>query len=156
GQLVASVAFDWFEESEKWAAGASALLEEELRKNTFPSGVNREMASEYHGFVAELGLLAATEADRAGRPLKDGTWELLRRMLDVVAATVDVRLQPPRYGDGDDGKGLLLGAPDANRWSSLLALGADLFGAADWWPEPRADAASVLVASRAEKRHHLK
>ena len=31
------------------------LLERELAHNTFPSGVNRELASDYHGFVAELG-----------------------------------------------------------------------------------------------------
>ena len=77
GQLVSSLAFAWFAESERWAAQAGTLLEEELAKNTFPSGVDREMASEYHGFVAELGLLAAAEADRAGRPLSDGTWQVL-------------------------------------------------------------------------------
>ena len=95
GQLVASVAFDWFEESERWADEARVLLEDELVKNTFPTGVNREMAFEYHGFVAELGLLAAVEADGAGRPLNDQVWQVLCRMIDVVAATVDAKLHPP-------------------------------------------------------------
>ncbi len=134
GQLIASLAFDWFEESEKWAREARTLLEEEMARNTFASGVNRELASEYHGFVAELALLAALEADLAGQPLGEGTWQLLCRMLDVIAATVDVRLQPPRQGDGDDGKALVLGPDDSNRWESLLALGAKLFGAPAWWP----------------------
>ena len=124
GQLIGALAFDWFEESEKWADRAARLLEDELGKNTFPSGVNREMAFDYHGFVAELGLLAAAEADRAGRPLSGETWETLGRMLDVVAAVVDVRLHAPRQGDSDDGRALVLGPPDANRWASLLALGA--------------------------------
>jgi Heparinase II/III-like protein/Heparinase II/III N-terminus len=149
GQLVASLAFDWFEESERWAARAAALLEDELAKNTFPIGVNREMAYEYHGFVAELGLLAAIEADRAGRPLSTDSWEVLGRMIDVVAATCDVRLQPPRHGDGDDGRGLVLGPVDANRWESLLALGGTLFGALDWWPRYEPDASSILIASLA-------
>ena len=151
GQLVASLAFDWFEESGRWAAEARALLDQELVRNTFPSGVNREMASEYHGFVAELGLLAAVEADRAGQPLSRGTWHVLRRMTDVVAATSDIKLHPPRQGDGDDGKGLLLGPPEANRWESLLALGAKLFGAPDWWPPSEPDTASVLMASIANE-----
>ena len=86
------------------------MLEDELAKNTFPSGVNREMATDYHGFVAELGLVAAAEADRAARPLGEDTWQLLGRMLDVVAAMVDVRLQAPRQGDGDDGRALVLDA----------------------------------------------
>ena len=55
GQLVGGLAFGWFEESEGWARQASQLLQDELTKNTFPSGVNREMAFDYHGFVAELG-----------------------------------------------------------------------------------------------------
>ena len=56
---------------------------------------------------------------------------------------------PPATGDGDDGKGLVLGPPDANRWASLLALGAEVFGASDWWPPTQPDAASTLVASLA-------
>ena len=94
GQLIASLAFDWFEESEQWSRTAGALLEKELANNTFPTGVNRELASEYHGFVAELGLLAAAEADRARRPLSTQVWQILCRMLDVVAATVDVGPEP--------------------------------------------------------------
>ncbi len=155
GQLVASLAFDWFEESPRWAAGAADLLEAELENNTFPTGVNREMAFEYHGFVAELGLLAAVEADLAGRPLSDSCWDLLHRMVEAVAATVDVKLHPPRLGDGDDGRGLLLGPPDANRWESLIALGTRLFGAQQWWPEAKPDAASVLIASLVNKRREL-
>ncbi len=155
GQLVSSLAFAWFAESERWAAQAGTLLEEELAKNTFPSGVDREMASEYHGFVAELGLLAAAEADRAGRPLSDGTWQVLCRMVDVMAATVDVSLRPARQGDGDDGKGLLLGPPEANRYMSLLALGRRVLGAPDWWPACPPDANSILVASLADKHAGL-
>ena len=38
-------------------------------RNTFPSGIGRELASDYQCFVAELGLLAAVEAEASGRPL---------------------------------------------------------------------------------------
>ncbi|MDQ4131413.1 MAG: heparinase, partial [Actinomycetota bacterium] len=55
GQLIASCAFPWFPESTRWRASAAELLERELAHNTFPSGVNRELASEYHCFVTELG-----------------------------------------------------------------------------------------------------
>lgn len=146
GQLVAALAFPWFKESAKWAKQAAALLERELDRNTFPSGVNREMAFEYHGLVAELGLVAGAEADLAGEPLSAGTWQLLCRMLDVVAATVDERLQAPRYGDGDDGKALVLG-PDANRWATLLSTGRTIFGAPSWWPITAPDVTSALLAS---------
>ena len=69
------------------------------------------MAFDYHGFVAELAVVAAVEADWAGRPLSDDLWALLYRMFDVVAATVDVKLRAPRQGDGDNGRALVLDPP---------------------------------------------
>ena len=69
GQLVGALAFDWFAESDRWGEEAARVLENELKNNTFPSGVNREMAFDYHGFVAELAVVAAVEANWSGRPL---------------------------------------------------------------------------------------
>ncbi len=149
GQLIASLAFPWFPESEGWEVHARALLEEELRRNTFPSGLNRELASDYHVLVTELGLLAVAEADRAGRPLSDGTLQLLCGMLDAAASIVDVRLGGPRQGDSDDGRALLLDDPGGNRWESLLALGGSIFGTPEWWPVAEVDTKSVLVSSLA-------
>ena len=151
GQLIASLAFPWFPESEGWEVHARALLEEELRRNTFPSGLNRELASDYHVLVTELGLLAVAEADRAGRPLSEGTLQLLCGMLDAAASIVDVRLGGPRQGDSDDGRALLLDDPGGNRWESLLALGGSIFGTPEWWPVAEVDTKSVLVSSLAAR-----
>ena len=68
GQLVASCAFPWFAESDRWRDDARRLLEDELAANIFPDGLNREQAFEYHGLVAELGLVAAAEAEAGGTP----------------------------------------------------------------------------------------
>jgi hypothetical protein len=152
GLLVAALAFDWFAESDRWRDEAAQVLEEELRRNTFPSGVNREMAFEYHGFVLELAFVAAVEADWAGRPLSDDLWALLARMFDVVAATVDVTLRAPRYGDGDDGRALVLDAPSDERWPGLLAVGESLFEKPDWWPTVEPTVASSLVALMSGRR----
>ena len=122
GQLVASCAFPWFPESERWRRKSARLLERELIRNTFPSGIGRELASDYQCFVAELGFLAAVEAEASGYPLSAAAWERLCAMADSAAALVDERLRPPRQGDSDEGRGLLLDAPAANRWPSLLAL----------------------------------
>ena len=134
GQLVASCAFPWFPESERWRRRSGALLERELVRNTFPSGIGRELASDYQCFVAELGLLAAVEAEASGHPLSPAIWQRLCAMVDSAAALLDERLRPPRQGDDDEGRALLLDAPAPNRWPSLLALGEALFGRLDWWP----------------------
>ena len=152
GQLVAALAFPWFQESASWADASATLLERELASNTFPSGVNRELAFDYHGLVAELGLIAGIEADRAGRPLSDATWRSLGRMLDVAAACLDCGLQPPRQGDSDDGRALVIASPGSSRWESLLALGQAIFGAPEWWPATRPGLASMLLQELARHR----
>jgi hypothetical protein len=149
GLLVASCAFPWFPESERWRRKSARLLERELLRNTFPSGIGRELASDYQCFVAELGFLAAVEAETSGHPLSQGTWDRLCAMADSAAALVDARLRPPRQGDSDEGRGLLLDAPADNRWPALLALADALVGRLDWWPRPPADAGSVIVGALA-------
>ena len=147
GQLAASCAFPWFRESSSWRRQSARVLERELARNTFPSGINRELASDYQLFVAELGLLAAVESEAAGCPLSQGAWQQLCAMVDSGAALLDETLRPPRQGDGDEGRALLLDAPAANRWPSLLALGAAVFGRLRWWPDVQADAGSSIVSA---------
>jgi hypothetical protein len=149
GQLVASGAFPWFAESRRWRDDAGRLLDDELAHNTFPSGLNREQAFDYHGLVAELGLVAAIEAEAAGASLGPATWRRLAGMLDALAAVLDCAGHPPRYGDGDDGRALVVTDPTDNRWTSLLAVGAALFGPRPWWPPTEPDAQSVLLAGLA-------
>jgi hypothetical protein len=155
GQLAASCAFPWFPESDRWRASSARLLERELAHNTFPSGINRELASDYHGFVAELGFFAAVEADAAGAPLSAETWRLLCAMADSMAALVDERMRPPRQGDSDEGRVVLLDAPAHNRWPTLLALGDALFGRLDWWPVTVPDGGSALVSALLGTRREI-
>src|SRR6185437_3357913 len=128
---------------------SARILERELLRNTFPSGIGRELASDYQRFVAELGLVAAVEAEAAAHPLSTAVWQRLCAMTDSAAALVDQRLRPPRQGDGDDGRAVLLDAPGPDSWASLLALGDALFGRLDWWPQAAKGAASTIISSLA-------
>jgi hypothetical protein len=155
GQLAASCAFPWFRQSERWRRQAARQLERELVRNTFPTGIGRELASDYQCFVAELGLLAAVEAEASGHPLTAATWARLCAMVDSAAALVDGQLRPPRQGDSDEGRALLLDAPVPNRWPALLALGEALFGRLDWWPRVPPDAGSTFIGALAPARHDI-
>ncbi|MDG9706991.1 alginate lyase family protein [Streptomyces sp. DH10] len=135
GQLAAACAFGWFPSSARWRADALRSLERHLRGNTFDSGLNRELATEYHGLVLELGLAAVAEADAAGVPVPASIRLVLLRMTDALAAIVDGRLRPPRQGDADDGHGLVLDGAGTDRWGSLLATGDAVFGRLAWWPK---------------------
>ncbi|MFJ8111978.1 alginate lyase family protein [Streptomyces sp. NPDC096132] len=134
GQFAAACAFGWFPDSARWRADALRSLERQLRGNTFGSGLNRELASEYHGLVLELGLAAVAEADAAGVPVPATVRLVLLRMTDALAAVVDNRLRPPRQGDSDDGYGLVVDGAGTDRWGSLLATGDAVFGRLGWWP----------------------
>ncbi len=151
GQLIASCAFPWFAQSGRWRASSAALLEREVRRNTFPSGMNREQASDYQGFVAELGMLAAVEADVSGHPLTADTWQRLCSTVDASAAVLDESQRAPRQGDSDEGRALLVDPPETNRWASLLATGASLFGSAPWWPTTNATLESTLLGSLTDR-----
>ncbi|HEX6445354.1 MAG TPA: alginate lyase family protein [Streptosporangiales bacterium] len=155
GALVASCAFPWFPESRRWRAKAAALLDRELAANTFADGLNRELATDYHRFVAELGLLAAVEADAASRPLPDATWQTLTRMLDAAAAVVDCTGRPPRQGDGDEGRALVVDQDECAGWAPLLALGEAVVGRRDWWPVSSPGVASVLVGALRRADHDV-
>ncbi|GAA1181165.1 alginate lyase family protein [Streptomyces hebeiensis] len=135
GQFAAACAFGWFPSSARWRADALRSLELHLRANTFHSGLNRELATEYHGLVLELGLAAVAEADGAGVPVPASVRLVLLRMTDALAAVVDNRLRPPRQGDADDGHGLVVDGAGTDRWASLLATGDAVFGRLSWWPE---------------------
>ncbi|SHM69169.1 heparinase II/III family protein [Streptomyces yunnanensis] len=134
GQFAAACAFGWFPASARWRAGALRSLERHLRANTFHSGLNRELATEYHGLVLELGLAAVAEADAAAMPVPATVRLVLLRMTDALAAVVDSRLRPPRQGDADDGHGLVVDGAGTDRWASLLATGDAVFGRLAWWP----------------------
>ncbi|WP_432100333.1 alginate lyase family protein [Streptomyces sp. WAC 04229] len=135
GQFAASCAFGWFPSSARLRADALRSLERHLRGNTFLSGLNRELATEYHGLVLELGLAALAEADLADVPVPPTLRLVLLRMTDALAAIVDDRLRPPRQGDADDGHGLVVDGAGTDRWGSLLATGDAVFGRRAWWPE---------------------
>ncbi|PXY37850.1 heparinase II/III family protein [Prauserella flavalba] len=150
GQLAAACAFGWFPDSPRWRSDALRSLDEQLRHNTFGSGLNRELATEYHGLVLELGLAGLTEASLAGMAVPASAWLTLRRMTDALAAIVDTRLRPPRQGDADDGYGLVLDGEGRDRWAALLTTGELLFGRLDWWPKvAEADVFTALVGSLA-------
>ncbi len=145
GRFTASCAFPMFEESEGWRTSAAAALEREIETQTFASGLNRELAADYHGFVTELFLAAAIEGERAGHPLGESYWSALARMADAGAGFLDRAGREPRQGDGDDGVALQLDGGHRPRWHSLLPTLERMVGRASWWPATgEADVRTVL------------
>jgi hypothetical protein len=148
GLFVATCAFPWFSESEIWRRLSQATLEAELKRQTFPDGLNREQSSAYHAFVTEFFLISFLEGESAGYPFDSDSWSILRRSLDAAAAILDEKGNPPRQGDDDGAFSLLLDDPSFDRWGSLIETGRRLFGELDWWPQPGSSDVRSAVLSR--------
>jgi Heparinase II/III-like protein/Heparinase II/III N-terminus len=153
GLYVGASAFPWFAESARWRALGRDGLEAEARRQIFPDGVGRELATEYHGFTMEMLMLAAVEADLTGDAFSPAFRDTIARMADAWAAQLDVTKRPPRQGDSDDAYALLIDPSGrARRALGLLAEAKALVGAAPWWPETPRDLGAAVFTAIAARR----
>ncbi len=134
GLATAATAFPWFRESQRWAREAGADLAQQAELQTHADGLNREQAMGYHLFVAEILVATGLQGRLAGRPFPPALDATVQRMADALAATLDTAGQPPRFGDADDGRGLLVDAPGQAPARALLDAARGLYGATPWWP----------------------
>ncbi len=128
GLFIASVAFPIFRSSRQWTNQAKKLLEREAVRQTFPSGINRELAFGYQLFVLEFLLLSLFEAERAEISFSAEFRSILAKMVESIPLLTDVGGNLPRYGDGDDGMALQLQSHEAARTGWLYHLAAILLG----------------------------
>ncbi len=159
GIATAAAAFPWFAESARWMAEAQSALEREAHQQTNDDGMNREQASDYHVFVLDILLAAGLAADMAQASLPSSYWQLVAQMGDALAALLDCRGRPARFGDADDGRCLVVDAPEQVGVSSLLDALSVTVGAQSWWPRAQPSVLREIVASIAhphpQSRHRL-
>ena len=148
GQFVAASAFGLFEESDRWRADAATELAKELPNQTFADGLNRELASDYHGFVLEMCLAAWVEAVLTGHPLADDLADPISRNFDALQAVVDDGGHPHRQGDSDDAHGWLVDPLSYDKSGSLLNTAPLIATPAHWWRQPSPpDIRTAIVAA---------
>ena len=129
GLFIASSLWSVFPESSRWQSQARKILEREISRQTFPSGINREQAFSYQIFSLEFFLLAGLEAERLATPFSPIYKDWVRRMLEVIPPLIDVGGNLPQYGDGDEGMALQLRPINSSRLDWLFRLGRQWLGA---------------------------
>jgi hypothetical protein len=144
GLFISSMAWPVFDESARWQVFSRKTLEREILRQTFPSGLNREMAFAYHIFTLEFFLLALLEAERAQARFSDEYRARTVRMLEVLPVLSDSGGNLPRYGDGDEGKAIQLQAVSGHRAAWLCQIGRNLLSANAPAPEEALLATAVL------------
>jgi hypothetical protein len=133
GLLVVGSAFPEFREAAAWRSAGLDLLQRQLAEQTHRDGVNKEQATGYHRFVAELLLLIVARSRLGVVPRLSELESTLERMLDYVMFATSPMGTAPMWGDCDYARALGLGH-DKSFWDfrPLLAMGAALFERADW------------------------
>ena len=121
GLLVAGVFFPDARRTVAHAQLAAPRFIEEMRRQNFPDGVNREQAVYYHHYVLEYLLVGMRLLERLGRPVPEDLPRLAHRMLGFVDAMADDAGAAFAIGDADDGfvSGLNLGT-GVGPYESLL------------------------------------
>jgi Heparinase II/III-like protein len=59
---------------------------------------------------------------------------------------------PPRQGDGDEGRALVVDDPERDPWKTLLDTGAALIGPHDWWPPTSTSVQASLLSAIGRRR----
>jgi hypothetical protein len=149
GVFIGASYFAAFPESARWLEQAAAVLEQEIKAQTYTDGGNREQAFAYHVFVTEFLLLAGLVGRWTRRDFSRAYWSRLERMLEFAGALSEGGDQPPAYGDADDGYVLDLG--DSRDVRGLLSTAAVLCGRADFkrWAQGLRESTCWLVGGGA-------
>ena len=151
GLLAAGTFFPDAERTGLHARAAAPRFVEEMRRQNFADGVNREQAVYYHHYVLEYLLVGMRLLERLGLPVPPDLPPLARRMLSFVDAMTDEAGAPFAIGDADDGvvSGLNLGSGvgpfESLLWTAWVVYGDRSCGAhaarvaRSRGDEPRAD-----------------
>ena len=132
GVFTAALAWPHWGRARRWMEVARPLLEREALLQNAPDGVNREQATSYQQFELDLLLVPMLAACANGVPLSERYRERIDAMLEYLASVMDAGGNVPMIGDADDGYVVRLDPrPGFDRYRSLLATGALLFGRGD-------------------------
>ena len=123
GLFISCSHWEVFPSSKSWKSLSWNILEREISKQTFASGLNREQAFSYHIFSTEFFLLAGIEAEMQNLDVSAQYKDLVSKMLEIIPPLTDCQGNLPSYGDGDEGMALQLRPHKSSRVDWLFRLG---------------------------------
>ncbi len=133
GLFIAGIFFPHLKKASKWKKRGYDILVEEMKKQSYTDGVNKEQAISYQCFVLDFFLLAGLLGKKAGINFPDSYWQGLEKMMEFIFSIMDCKGNVPNIGDSDDGQVIVFdSATNFNPYCSLLATGAVLFERADF------------------------
>lgn len=125
GLYVGATEVPWFPQSARWQRHGTERLLGVVASNLHRGGLDRELATDYHGFVLELVTVAAVNATIHDLPERAELWHVATDMTLAAACLTDPWGRPARQGDTDRGRVLVVhdDRDDLARWTSLVRRG---------------------------------
>ena len=125
---IAGILFNEILNADKWLKTGINILKKELPIQVYKDGVNAEQAFHYQAFVMEALFLLVILASRNNIDLPESVNTSLKNMCGFIAEIIDKNGNVPNIGDSDDGHMVNLIGSKFNDYTSLLNLGAVVFG----------------------------
>ena len=114
GMVWAGIFFHETSKARRWLQEGWQILEDEIRLQIHPDGVDFEASCAYHRLVAELFWIAAHYRKSTGKDPSVEYANRLNSMADVTRHLCRVDGSTPSWGDADDGRALPLGLQEIN------------------------------------------
>jgi len=133
GLFIACIVWPFEKQSALWREKSFNILVEQIEKQNYEDGVNKEQAFAYQQFVLDFLILAGLLGEKNGVKFPDAYWCRIEQMFVFIASVMDKNGNVPNIGDADDGYAAVLSdKDDFNPYCSLLATGAVLFERGDF------------------------
>ena len=133
GLFIATLVWDFDKRSQWWRDRSFNILIEEIEKQNYEDGVNKEQAIWYQQFILDFFILAGILGEKNNIEFPKKYWKRIEKMLEFIASIMDKEGNIPNIGDSDSGYAVILSdEKDFNPFKSLLATGAVLFERGDF------------------------
>ncbi len=126
------VLFPEFREAARWRRQGRALLESRVADQFHEDGGGVEQATFYHHATLAFYLLAALLGRRNGEEFSSSVWSAIERAIEFSMYLTRPDGRIPAIGDSDDGLPIRVGHRPFWDFRSFQAIGAVLFGRADF------------------------
>jgi len=132
GVFIASLCFSGLKKMSSCRQKAYRILCQEIVRQHYEDGVNKEQALHYQVFAFNFLLLAGLLGSVNGIDFPPDYWKMLEKSATFMAALADDDCVAPDIGDSDNGRAVVLSETDCNSIRSILAASAVLFNRGDF------------------------
>ncbi|NCQ54674.1 hypothetical protein GW777_06815 [Candidatus Peregrinibacteria bacterium] len=118
--------------SKKWYSKGFRILSEQISRQVYPDGVDKEQSLNYQRFFLDYYYLFIILHRQNNLPYPKVIDEYVEKMTEFLMHSLMPGAAAPAFGDGDDARGIYIKETCVDDYQSLLALGAVLFDRPDF------------------------